>query len=183
MNIKRRFSRMRYIFELGFRTHLKAVKLRHPVSQFACFCMLTTVTDADSEPTAIKAMSRLLSKWPEIYRQLLSVRDSVFFGAIANGRDRFCHLPSESASSVVPATVINTFRYSTSVTANSRQAPAFTITRRHFSPFFDIILLQLGRFCSGGIRLLAMQETGGQLLAKKQGSRAPLSVTFGGACA
>ena len=38
-------------------------------------------------------------------------------------------------------------------------------------------------WCSGGIRLLAMQETGGQLLAKKQGSRAPLSVTFGGGCA
>jgi len=30
------------------------------------------------------------------------------------------------------------------------------------------------RWCSGGIRLLAMQETGGQLLAEKQGSRAAL---------
>lgn len=36
------------------------------------------------------------------------------------------------------------------------------------------------RWCSGGIRLLAMQETGGQLLAKKEGSCAPLLATIGG---
>ena len=45
------------------------------------------------------------------------------------------------------------------------------------------IVLQLVRWCSGGIRLLAMQETGGQLLAEKQGSRAALSASIGGVCA
>ena len=41
-----------------------------------------------------------------------------------------------------------------------------------FVPSFASIVLQFVRWCSGGIRLLAMQETGGQLLAKKEGSRA-----------
>ena len=46
---------------------------------------------------------------------------------------------------------------------------------RQFPPFFASMLIQKGRWCGGGIRLLAMQETGGQLLAKKERSCARLS--------
>ena len=46
---------------------------------------------------------------------------------------------------------------------------------RPFASVCAVIVLPLVRWCNGGIRLLAMQETGGQLLAKKEGSRAPLS--------
>jgi len=52
-----------------------------------------------------------------------------------------------------------------------------------FVPSFASIILQKVRWCSGGIRLLAMQETGGQLLAKKQRSRTALLASTGGACA
>ncbi len=45
------------------------------------------------------------------------------------------------------------------------------------------IAFQILGWCSGGIRLLAMQETGGQLLAKNEGSIAPRLASIGGGCA
>jgi len=183
MNIKDCYSYMRYIFELGFRAHGNVTRLRHPAQEFVCFRLLATVTDAHGQATAVKATSRLLVAYPVIFRQLQTVCADIDLRAIRDGRDRDHHIPSEFVSSRLAATVVDTFRYSTPVTATSRQAPASAVTLRHSSPFFASIVLQLVRWCSGGIRLLAMQETGGQLLAKKQRSRTALLASTGGACA
>ena len=183
MNIKGSFSYMRYIFELGFRAHRKVVRPRYPASKLVYFSTLATITDADSEPTAIKVTSRLLAKCPVIYRQLRSARGSIFFRALRGGRDRVCHRPSKFVCSRLAATVADTFRRPTPAIASFRLLSALTVSVCQFSPFFASIVLQLVRLFSGGIRLLAMQETGGQLLAKKEGSRAPLLATFGGGCA
>ena len=43
-----------------------------------------------------------------------------------------------------------------------------------FAPSFASIILQNVRWCGGGIRLLVVQEAGGQLLAEKEGSCARL---------
>jgi hypothetical protein len=70
-----------------------------------------------------------------------------------------------------------------SVVAGSSPKLSVCGNRRQFPSIFAIIVLQLVRCFSGGIRLLALQETRGQLLAKKEGSRASLIASIGGACA
>jgi len=183
MNIKGNFSYMRYIFELGFRAHRNVTRPRHPAPEFVRFSRLATITDALGQSTVVKATYRLLVVCSVVCRQLQTVYASIDLRVIGGGRDRNCHLPSEFVGSRLAATVIDTFRRPTPAIASCRLLSALTVNLRKFSPFFASIVLQLVRWFSGGIRLLALQETGGQLLAKKQGSRAPLIASIGGACA
>ena len=55
-------------------------------------------------------------------------------------------------------------------------SPKFSVcgTDRQFLSLFASILVQKVRWCGGGIRLLVVQEAGGQLLAQKKESCARL---------
>ena len=172
MNIKGRFSYMGYIFELEFWDGRKHARACHPASEFIGTGPLATLTDTHRQLRATSAACRLLATYSAIYWQVQTNFACIRISASYSTSDTLHLLASKSTDLRSSATNVDVCRRSSPIADTPRLLPVFTGSRRQFLSVFVSDVLQKVRWCGGGIRLLAMQETEGQLLAQKQGSRA-----------